>query len=499
VIFFDFFFDFSSQTHTRRRRRRRKKMSTTIKGRQRRRRKSSSSSFFPSFFFFFGKKKALFFSLFSILFVLFFLKNALRKASKRELKTKTTRISDDEIFNKKNDGKSRYDDVKNEEKEEMTSSSSVVNIIRKREPLTSGPMKTLDPFLFCVYHKDFYPPGDEEMGVRDERGDGSHFHPSVPYRFYHGHRIPGFPRHPHRGFETITATIDGIIDHADSVGNAGRYGGGDLQWMTAGSGIQHAEMFPLVNDDKANPSRFFQIWLNLPSWKKMSAPDFVMHWKDDVKKIRSKGNEYEIIAWVGQFGDDDDDDASSKNSTGNSANTPTPKNSWASDETNDVGVFYVEIYAENGSEELRIPKAKIGSEANRYLYFIEGEEMVINGREKVRKKTGAELDASQSFTVKCTKIESTSNRNSHSDSSSNGQEGKNKCCAFLILSGRPISEPVASHGPMVMNTNAELRQAFRDFDRTQFGGWPWKSNDVVFPREKPRFMRVNGREIFAPS
>ena len=465
--------------------------------RRRRRRRTSSSSFF---FFFFGKsdggrKEALFFSLFfSILFVLFFLKNARKASRELETTTTTTRISD-EIFKK--NGKSRHD--VNEEKEEMTSSSVVM---RKREPLTDGPMKTLDPFLFCVYHKDFYPPGDEEMGVRDERGDGSHFHPSVPYRFYHGHRIPGFPRHPHRGFETITATIDGIIDHADSVGNAGRYGGGDLQWMTAGSGIQHAEMFPLVNDDEANPSRFFQIWLNLPSWKKMSAPDFVMHWKDDVKKIRSEGNEYEIIAWVGQFGDAAaaaDDDASSKNSTGNSANTPTPKNSWASDEANDVGVFYVEIYAENGSEELRIPRAKIGSEANRYLYFIEGEEMVINGREKVRKKTGAELDASQSFTVKCTKIGSTGNRNSHSDSSSNGQEGKNKCCAFLILSGRPISEPVASQGPMVMNTNAELRQAFRDFDRTQFGGWPWKSNDVVFPREKPRFMRVNGREIFAPS
>ena len=415
----------------------------------------------------------------------------MRKAS-RELKA-TTKV-EEEIF-KKNNGKSRY-----EEEKEMTSSSSsssaAAAVIRKRETLTSGPMKTLDPFLFCVYHVDLYPPGDEEMGVRDERGDGSHFHPSVPYRFYHGHRIPGFPRHPHRGFETITATIDGIIDHVDSVGNAGRYGGGDLQWMTAGSGIQHAEMFPLVNDDKANPSRFFQIWLNLPSRKKMSAPDFVMHWKDDVKKIRSKGNEYEIVAWVGQFGDDDDE-ASSKNSTANSANTPTPKNSWASDEANDVGVFYVEIYAENGS--VSVPRAKIGKEANRYLYFLEGEEMVINGREKIRKKTGAELDASQSFTVKCTKIESTSNRNSHSDSSSNGQEGKNKCCAFLILSGRPISEPVASHGPMVMNTNAELRQAFQDFDRTQFGGWPWKSNDVVFPREKPRFMRVNGREIFAPS
>jgi len=464
-------------------------MTTTTR---RRRKSSSSSSSSSSFFFFFfsRRKEALFFSLFSILFVLFFLKNV-RKAS-RELKA-TTKV-EEEIF-KKNNGKSRY-----EEEKEMTSSSSsssaAAAVIRKRETLTSGPMKTLDPFLFCVYHVDLYPPGDEEMGVRDERGDGSHFHPSVPYRFYHGHRIPGFPRHPHRGFETITATIDGIIDHVDSVGNAGRYGGGDLQWMTAGSGIQHAEMFPLVNDDKANPSRFFQIWLNLPSRKKMSAPDFVMHWKDDVKKIRSKGNEYEIVAWVGQFGDDDDE-ASSKNSTANSANTPTPKNSWASDEANDVGVFYVEIYAENGS--VSVPRAKIGKEANRYLYFLEGEEMVINGREKIRKKTGAELDASQSFTVKCTKIESTSNRNSHSDSSSNGQEGKNKCCAFLILSGRPISEPVASHGPMVMNTNAELRQAFRDFDRTQFGGWPWKSNDVVFPREKPRFMRVNGREIFAPS
>ena len=460
----------------------------------RRRRKSSSSSSSSSFFFFFffsRRKKALFFSLFSILFVLFFLKNA-RKASRELIKTTTTKV-EEEIFKKNNDGKSRYED----EKELTSSSSSAASaaVIRKREPLTNGPMKTLDPFLFCVYHKDFYPPGDEEMGVRDERGDGSHFHPSVPYRFYHGHRIPGFPRHPHRGFETITATIDGIIDHVDSVGNAGRYGGGDLQWMTAGSGIQHAEMFPLVNDDKANPSRFFQIWLNLPSRKKMSAPDFVMHWKDDVKKIRSKGNEYEIVAWVGQFGDDDDK-ASSKNSTANSANTPTPKNSWASDEANDVGVFYVEIYAENGS--VSVPRAKIGKEANRYLYFVEGEEMVING-EKIRKKTGAELDASQSFTVKCTKIESSSNRNSRSDSSSNGQEGKNKCCAFLILSGRPISEPVASHGPMVMNTNAELRQAFQDFDRTQFGGWPWKSNDVVFPREKPRFMRVNGREIFAPS
>ena len=146
-----------------------------------------------------------------------------------------------------------------EEKEDETSSTSSNDakvVIKKLERLNHGPMKTLDPFLFLVYHKDFYPPGDEEMGLKgDARGSGSDFVPDIPYRFYYGHRIPGFPRHPHRGFETITATLDGIIDHTDSIGDAGRYGNGDLQWMTAGSGIQHAEMSPLVNADEENPLR----------------------------------------------------------------------------------------------------------------------------------------------------------------------------------------------------------------------------------------------------
>ena len=139
------------------------------------------------------------------------------------------------------------------------------------------------------------------------------------HRRYHGDRVPGFPQHPHRGFETVTATIDGmsttppplatenllentdgidtleggsllpsvyadgrallmtsphsegIIDHSDSLGNAGRYGEGDVQWMTAGEGVVHGENFPLVNDDAPNPCRFFQIWLNLPKKDKVSA------------------------------------------------------------------------------------------------------------------------------------------------------------------------------------------------------------------------------------
>jgi hypothetical protein len=83
-------------------------------------------------------------------------------------------------------------------------------------------------------------------------------------------------QHPHRGFETVTATITGVIDHTDSAGNAGRYGHGDLQWMTAGRGIVHAEMFPLINTNSDNPTRFFQIWLNLPAKHKMVEPAFVM-------------------------------------------------------------------------------------------------------------------------------------------------------------------------------------------------------------------------------
>jgi hypothetical protein len=130
--------------------------------------------------------------------------------------------------------------------------------------IPQGPMPTLDPFLFCVYHKDHYPPGNAAMEA-PVTGNGQDFNPSADYRMYHGETIPGFPSHPHRGFETITATVDGIIDHADSVGNAGRYGVGDVQWMTAGGGVVHSETFPLLKQKEDNRCRFFQIWLNLPA------------------------------------------------------------------------------------------------------------------------------------------------------------------------------------------------------------------------------------------
>ena len=106
----------------------------------------------------------------------------------------------------------------------------IKNCIASIERLGVGPMAASDPFLFCVYHKDLFPPAKEKL----RRGNGADFDPNQPYRMYHGDTVSGFPQHPHRGFETITATMEGYIDHTDSLGAAGRYGMGDLQWMTAG-------------------------------------------------------------------------------------------------------------------------------------------------------------------------------------------------------------------------------------------------------------------------
>jgi hypothetical protein len=121
---------------------------------------------------------------------------------------------------------------------------------------------TLDPFLFCVHHADLYPRANAEMGPAASlagRRLGQDFTPKDGWRMYHGMRVPGFPAHPHRGFETVTVVLEGFVDHSDSHGAAGRYGEGDVQWMTAGSGLQHAEMFPLLREDADNPVELFPV------------------------------------------------------------------------------------------------------------------------------------------------------------------------------------------------------------------------------------------------
>lgn len=326
------------------------------------------------------------------------------------------------------------------------------------EPL-NFPAKTLDPFLFCVYHVDNYPAGDSNMRA-PRHGNGADFNPNAPYRMYHGDDIPGFPQHPHRGFETITATIKGIIDHTDSLGSAGRYGHGDLQWMTAGKGVVHGEMFPLVHDDKPNPTKFFQIWLNLPKKDKMVEPSYVMHWSEQIPRFISADQSVKITVWAGELE--------------GLRGLPPPPHSYGSDPRSELAVLFFELAP---GATYRLPAANGGDAINRRIYFLEGSGLKV-GNEAIKPKSEITLRASQSVEL-----------------TNAGQE----VTEVLLLQGKPIGEPVAQHGPFVMNTQQEIQQAFADYRRTQFGGWPWPQDAMVFPREKGRFALMDGQETKPPT
>lgn len=315
--------------------------------------------------------------------------------------------------------------------------------------------ETCDPFLFCVHHLDRYPKGNDQMGPAaslEGRYLGQDFTTKDGWRMYHGEVIPGFPAHPHRGFETVTVVLNGFVDHSDSHGAAGRYGNGDVQWMTAGSGLQHAEMFPLLNKDKPNPLELFQIWLNLPRSGKFARPYYKMLWSEDIPVHTGKdqkGRSTSITVIAGKIGDI-------------SAPPPAP-DSWAADPENEVGIWLIKIEA-GGS--WTIPTASF--EVNRSLYFYRGLEINIAGI-AVKNYTSVALLSDQPVIIQ------------------NGTED----AYLLLLQGRPINEPVVQHGPFVMNTADEIHQAFSDYRKTQFGGWPWTRHDNVHDRTMGRFARYS--------
>ena len=333
------------------------------------------------------------------------------------------------------------------------------SVIKNIKPL-GFPWETQDPFLFCAYHRDEYPEGNTNMGIDFEqlkgRNVGNDFTLKDGWRMYHGENIPGFPYHPHRGFETITINKEGVVDHSDSLGAAGRFMGGDVQWMTAGKGIQHSEMFPLINQDKANPLEIFQIWLNLPKASKMVEPHFKMLWNEEIPIINHK--------------DDSDSRTTIQVIAGKINNTkalePTP-DSWAANSKNAVGVYTVKMDA---NAIWTLPKLEV--EANRSLFFYKGNKIIIEEK-TIYTNHIIELQANAKIEI---------------------QNG-NQDAYFLILEGKPIGEPVAQYGPFVMNTQEEIQQAMKDYGRTQFGGWPWSEREVVHHREKGRFaLHTSGKE-----
>lgn len=306
---------------------------------------------------------------------------------------------------------------------------------------------TIDPFLFCVHHLDHYPEANANLGPDADlagRDIGSDFTPKDGWRMYHGSTVPGFPQHPHRGFETVTYVRHGLIDHSDSMGARARYGGGDIQWLTAGAGIQHAEMFPLVHRDQPNTLELFQIWLNLPAADKMVEPHFTMLWDDDVPRHEYNGVEVTVIA--GRL-------------AGTEAPPDPPPASWASKPESDLAIWVISM--QPGSS-WTLPAAT-GSETARVLYHFEGGGLTVDGT-PIDPSSGVVVDARQALELTATdRLE------------------------VLMLQGRPLGEPVAQYGPFVMNTKAEIEAAFEDYRRTQFGGWPFDRPDPVHGAEHDRF------------
>ena len=320
--------------------------------------------------------------------------------------------------------------------------------------------QTVDPFLFCVHHDDDYPEGDEELGPcapLTGRNIGMDFSGRDGWSMYHGSLVPGFPQHPHRGFETISFMRNGFMDHSDSLGAAARFGKGDVQWMTAGEGIVHAEMFPLLNKDEHNETELFQIWINLPASDKMVPPHFRMLWNHEIPQhtlLDQAGKPVTVTVVAGQV------------VPGQRAPKPPP-HSYASRSDSDVNIWHLSF--EDGAS-WTLPRG--GYDDTVRVVYVFGDGSLRIGDTEVQGGHGAVVRCD--VPVEVTDV-------------GNGTEA-------LVLQGRPIGEPVVQYGPFVMNTKAEIQKAYHDYQETHFGGWPWEQQDPNHGHEVRRFARhADGR------
>lgn len=316
------------------------------------------------------------------------------------------------------------------------------------------PWLGLDPFIFTVHHLDHYPAGTESMGPATSlagRQIGMDFSYRDGWSMYHGDTVPGFPQHPHRGFETVTVVRRGYVDHSDSLGATARYGEGDVQWLTTGNGVVHAEMFPLVYTERPNTLELFQIWLNLPPESKLVPAYFRMLWSEDIPLVSpAPGVTVEVMAGA----------------LGSSRAPAPPPDSWASRDGSGFAIWLVGL--EPGSA-WDLPAAEAG--LNRMLHLFSGDAATV-GDVVVERGTGVRLRSDQPARLVA-------------------GEGR---VEFLLLQGRPIGAPVIQMGPFVMNTPEEIQQALWDYRRTQFGGWPWPTPSPVHARHEGRFaIHADGR------
>ena len=240
------------------------------------------------------------------------------------------------------------------------------------------------------------------------------------------------------------------------MGATARFGRGDVQWMTAGSGVVHAEMFPLVNTDTRNPTELFQIWLNLPAADKMVDAYFTMFWDEEVPRIQLPGGG-EVTVLAGTVADVEP--------------LSPPPNSWAARDEAHIGLWHIVLPADTS---WTIPATVASS--GRMLYLFEDDGLSIDGT-SYEKDTGLQLLPDVDISI----------------------SAGDQTIEVMLMQGTPIGEPVVQYGPFVMNNRAEINQAIEDYQQTQFGGWPWDSNDPTHAPHDGRFaIHADGTKATPP-
>jgi hypothetical protein len=261
----------------------------------------------------------------------------------------------------------------------------------------------------------------------------------------------------------VTIVRQGLVDHADSLGAAARYGRGDVQWLTTGNGVVHSEMFPLLESQADNPLQLFQIWLNLPAVSKTAPPHFTMFWSEAMPRAvlhDEAGRKVAIVVVAGRY----------EVPGVNVQPLPPPPDSWAARPEADVAIWTLCM---EPNALFRLPAAT-GAGTVRRVYFFAGDGLTVAGH-RLDQHSVVEIAADRAVDLE------------------NGAQDTE----LLLLQGRPIGEPVVQQGPFVMNSTAEIAQTFAEFRRTQFGRWTWPDAAPVHGRDA-RFARYPDGRLERP-
>lgn len=309
---------------------------------------------------------------------------------------------------------------------------------------------TEDPFTFASHHEDDYPHGNAQLAppLDEIRGRdlGRDYEKRLGFRMYHGKVVPGFPAHAHWGYETVTLPETGYVDHFDSLGNQGRFGFGDVQWVCAPSRYTHDEMYPLVDQEGRNPNDITQIMVNLPLEMKGGPCAVNDVWRGDVPSVTGDG--YEVRVLCGSFG-------------GSPTMTSPSPVSWTHEPSHAVRILRISM--EPGAE---VVLDATSGRANRNLYNVSGDGYTVDGIGVPREsRVKAVADADLRIV--------------------NGDEPT----VLWVLEGVPIGQRMESYGPVVLGSTDEVRAAMQDIRTDQFKDWDWDVIDKAQPVDAGRFIR----------